>query len=235
MPYALMTSGGKDATLALDRTRRDGLDVRLLVTLYDGAASRVRYHWVRRELLHDQARALGLELLAVPTPPDTYEPVFNDVLVRLRERGYEGVIFGNVHLADVRAWYERRVRAAGLKHVEPLWGEPSVEVAWTVVERGYRAVVVSVNLAERATRFLGCEFDADLVTQITVMEGLDPCGERGEYHTFVFDGPEFRHPVGFSRGQITETDGHRFVDLIPLNGKSEPEGTQAGNRPGAAR
>lgn len=223
MPYALMTSGGKDATLALDRARRDGLDVPLLVTLYDGATSRLRYHWVRRELLQDQARALGLELLAVPTPPESYEPVFNDVLETLRERGYDGVIFGNVHLADVRAWYERRVRAAGLDHLEPLWGEPSVEVAWSVVERGYRAVVVSVNLAERATGFLGCEFDADLVTQISVLEGLDPCGERGEYHTFVFDGPEFRHPVGFSRGPIAEVDGHRFLDLVPLNGRSDSQ------------
>jgi len=222
MAYALMTSGGKDATLALDRARRDGIDVRLLVTLYDGATSRVRFHWVRQELLHDQARALGLELLAVPTPPETYEPVFNDVLLTLRERGFSGVVFGNVHLADVRQWYERRVRAAGLEHLEPLWGEPSVEVAWSVVERGYRAVVVSVNLAERAAEFLGREFDADLVTQISVIEDLDPCGERGEYHTFVFDGPEFQHPVGFSRGQLAETEGHRFVDLVPMNGGLEP-------------
>jgi diphthamide synthase (EF-2-diphthine--ammonia ligase) len=138
-----MTSGGKDATLALERARRSGLNVRLLVSLYDGASRRVRFHNVRKELIADQAAALGLELVAIPTPPDAYEPVFNDTMVRLRERGIETVVFGNVQLADVRQWYERRVRAAGLEHVEPLWGAPSVEVAWEVVERGYRALVVS--------------------------------------------------------------------------------------------
>ena len=218
MAYALMTSGGKDATLALDRARRAGADVRLLVTLYDGASSRVRFHWVRRQLLLAQARALALEPVVLPTPPDAFEPVFNDALQMLRERGVEGVIFGNVHLEDVRGWYEHRVRAAGLEHLEPLWGEPPVEVAWSVVERGYRAVVVSVNLADAAVPFLGREFDADLVTQIGVTDGLDACGERGEYHTFVFDGPEFAYPVGFARGAIAETEGHRFLDLMPLNG-----------------
>ncbi len=213
-----MTSGGKDATLAFDRARRSGIDVQLLVSLYDGASSRVRFHGVRKQLITDQAAALGLELLAVPTPSDAYEPVFNDTLAELRERDLEGVVFGNVHLDDVREWYERRVNAAGLEHVEPLWGAPAVEIAWEVVERGYRAVVVSVNLSERATQFLGCEFDADLVTQISVVDHMDPCGERGEYHTFVFDGPEFRDPVGFTRGQVTEHDGHRFLDLLPMNG-----------------
>jgi uncharacterized protein (TIGR00290 family) len=210
-----MTSGGKDATLALERARRSGLDVRLLVSLYDGASRRVRFHNLRKELIADQAAALGLELLAVPTPHDAYEPVFNDTMIRLRERGIDTVAFGNVHLADVRQWYERRVHAAGLEHVEPLWGSPSVEVAWEVVERGYRALVVSVNVQEGATAFLGCEFDADLVTQLCVLDHVDPCGERGEYHTFVFDGPEFRHAIGFGRGAIAEVEGHRFLDLVP--------------------
>ncbi len=220
MPYALMTSGGKDATLAFDRARRDGIDVRLLVSLYDGASSRIRFHEVRKQLIAHQSAALGLDLLAVPTPPEAFEPVFNDTLAALRDRDIEGVIFGNVHLTDVREWYERRVNAAGLEHVEPLWGDPAVEIAWEVVERGYRAVVVSVNLRERATKFLGCEFDADLVTQISVVDHMDPCGERGEYHTFVFDGPEFQHPVGFTRGRIAEHDDHRFLDLLPMNHES---------------
>ena len=91
-------------------------------------------------------------------------------------------------------------------------------VAWEVVERGYRALVTSVDLSQRAVEFLGREFDADLVTEISCMDGVDPCGERGEYHTFVFDGPEFAHPVGFTKGQTFDEDGHRFLDLIPFNG-----------------
>jgi uncharacterized protein (TIGR00290 family) len=221
MSYALMTSGGKDAMLALDRARRTGLDVSLLVSLYDGATSRIRFHGVRRQLLDLQAAALGMEVLALPVPPGGYEPVFNDALDALRARGLSGVIFGNISLADVRAWYEQRVVAAGLEHVEPLWGGPAVEVAWEVVERGFRALVVSVNLEERATTFLGREFDADLVTQISVIDRLDPSGERGEYHTFVFDGPDFAHPVGFTRGQPMELEGHRVLDLLPPNGSRD--------------
>jgi diphthamide synthase (EF-2-diphthine--ammonia ligase) len=95
-------------------------------------------------------------------------------------------------------------------------------LGWSTSSRS--AVVVSVNLAERATAFLGREFDADLVTQIGVTDGLDACGERGEYHTFVFDGPEFAHPVAFVRGATEEVEGHRFLDLMPLNGGPDPPG-----------
>jgi uncharacterized protein (TIGR00290 family) len=224
MAYALMTSGGKDAVLALDRAQRAGHEVTLLVSLYDGTTSRIRFHGLRKQLLNMQADALGIESLAVPVPPGGYEPVFNDALRNLRARGLTGVIFGNISLPDVRAWYEERVVAAGLEHLEPLWGDPAVEIAWEVVERGFRALVVSVNLAERATSFLGREFDADLVTQMSVIDHLDPAGERGEYHTFVFDGPDFAHTVGFTRGQEIEHDGHRYVDLLPPNGTLATDG-----------
>jgi len=132
------------------------------------------------------------------------------------------VMFGNISLADVRAWYEERVTAAGLAHHEPLWGEPSMELAYEVVERGYHALVVAVNLEMRAVRFLGRELDADLLTEIGITDDLDPCGERGEYHTFVFDGPEFQAPVGFAIGEPLVREGHRFLDLRPTNGSLAP-------------
>ncbi len=218
MSYALMTSGGKDCTLALDRARRAGLDVGYLVNIYEGSTDRVRFHGVRRTLIARQADALGLELLAGHTTPDDFEHVFTGLLRTLAARELTGVIFGNIHLADVRQWYEERVRAAGLEHVEPLWGDPAVELAWEVVERGYRALIVSVDLKQAAAEFLGREFDADLVTEIACTDELDPCGERGEYHTFVFDGPEFRHPVRFERGETVEIEGHRFLDLLSAGG-----------------
>jgi len=90
-----------------------------------------------------------------------------------------------------------------------------MELAYEVVERGYRALVVAVHLGMRAVRFLGRELDADLLTEIGITDDLDPCGERGEFHTFVFDGPEFRAPVGFTVGGPLELDGHRFLDLVP--------------------
>ena len=218
MALALMSSGGKDGTLALDRARRQGLEVRWLASVFEGNTGRLRFHGVPHQLLAAQARAMGLEPVLTRTHPDTFEEAFRRLLADLRGRGCTGVLFGNVSLADVRAWYEERVTAAGLTHHEPLWGEPSMELVYEVVERGYRALVVAVNVGMRATRFLGRELDADLLTEIGITDDLDPCGERGEYHTFVFDGPEFRTAVGFTIGDRLEREGHRFLDLRPSNG-----------------
>lgn len=218
MALALMTSGGKDGTLALDRARRSGLDVRWLASVFEGNTGRLRFHGIPHQLLEAQAKALGLEPILKRTHPDTFEQAFDRLLADLRDQGCTGALFGNISLADVRAWYEERVTAAGLTHHELLWGEPSMELAYEVVERGYHAMVVAVNLEMRAVRFLGREMDADLLTEIGITDDLDPCGERGEYHTFVFDGPEFRAPVGFAIGHQLEREGHRFLDLRPTNG-----------------
>lgn len=215
MSYALMSSGGKDGTLALDRALREGLDVRVLANIYEGSTGRVRFHGVRHELISRQAAALGLELLTAHTTPQAFEPVFLDLLQTIKNRGCTGILFGNIHLSDVRGWYEERVHAAGLDHIEPLWGDPPIELVHEVVERGYRALIVSVDLQQQAAGFLGRELDADLLTELSIADGLDPCGERGEYHTLVFDGPTFSHAVGFTTGTTVEIDGHRFVDLMP--------------------
>jgi len=214
VPYALMSSGGKDGTLAYDRATRSGLDVRVLANIYEGSTGRVRFHGVRQDLIARQAEALGLDLVSAHTTPEAFEPVFLRTLETLKQKKCDGVVFGNIHLADVRTWYEERVLAAGLDHVEPLWGDAPIELVHEVVERGYRAMLVSVDLKQNAARFLGRELDADLLTEIAITDNLDPCGERGEYHTYVFDGPTFKQPIPFTKGPIVEIDGHRFVDLM---------------------
>ena len=210
-----MTSGGKDSVLALDRARRDGVEVRYAATLYDRNSDRVRFHGVRRSLIQIQAAALGLELVAVPTTQQDFERDFSTTLDQLRARGVEGVVFGNVHLADVRKWYEDRTAARGLAHLEPLWGTPAIEVAWEVVERGYRPIITSVDPQRGAAPYLGREFDADVVTALGTMDDIDPCGESGEFHTFVFEGPELRDAVVYSRGETLDVDDHRVIDLVP--------------------
>ncbi|MEE8115621.1 MAG: hypothetical protein V3T28_00830 [Gemmatimonadales bacterium] len=219
MTYALMSSGGKDCTLAFDRAKRDGYDVRYLANIYEGTTDRVRFHGVRKELVRAQAEAMGLEPILSHTTPHDFEPVFVELLDELKRRGCRGVIFGNIHLADVRAWYEERVTRSGLEHVELLWGEPPMELVYEVVERGYHGLLVSVDLAAPAAHFLGRELDADLLTDIGITDDLDPCGERGEFHTFIYDGPEFRHAVAFDRGETLEIEGHRFIDLLPLQAR----------------
>lgn len=211
-----MSSGGKDSTLALDRARRQGLDVGILANLYERATGRVRFHGVRAALIAEQAAALGLTCLQAATGADDFADAFEQLLDDLKQRGCRGVVFGNIHLADVREWYEARVRAARLEHVEPLWGEPPIEIVYEVIERGYRALIVGVDAHRAAAPFLGRELDADVVTELGIAEGLDPSGERGEYHTFVYDGPAFAAPVGFRPGEVREADGHRLLDLLPL-------------------
>jgi len=215
MTYALMTSGGKDSVLALDRARRDDVDVRYAVTLYDRTSERVRFHGVRRPLIETQAAALGLEFVAVPTSQQDFARDFSTTLDQLVDRGVRGVVFGNVHLADVRGWYEERTTARGLTHLEPLWGIPAIEVAWEVVERGYRPIITSVDPLRGAAPYLGREFDADIVTALGTTDNVDPCGEGGEFHTFVFEGPELQDVVFFSTGETLNLENHRILDLEP--------------------
>lgn len=215
MVYALMSGGGKNATLALDRARRDRMDVGYLVSIYSGSSDRARFHGTHRALVEQQAKSLGLDPIAVHATDSDFDTAFQELLEKLNALDVRGLVFGDISLKSVRTWYEERVIAAGLEHIEPNWGEPSIEIAWEVVERGYQALVVSVNRARRATKYLGRELDADMVTEIGCTDGIDPCGERGEYHTFVFDGPEFEHTVDFSVGGQLEFEGHQLIELIP--------------------
>ena len=119
-----MWSGGKDSALALDRARRGGLEVARLISFYDSTTRRVRFHATRVEMLEAQAAAVGIGLCAIPTTWAEMEANLRHELASLREEGFTGMVLGDIHLADVRAWYEERVTAAGLEHVEPIWGEP---------------------------------------------------------------------------------------------------------------
>lgn len=213
MRYALSFSGGKDSMLALDRAIRQGLDVACLFNIYEGSSGRVRFHGIRAPLIAAQAEAIGIPLVQDSTHPDDYETVFLRTLERLREEGIGGIIFGNIHLADIRAWYEERVTGMDFQHVEPLWGEPGLVLAREVIERGYSPVVVSVDLARAPASWLGRTLDLDLLRDIEARPEIDPAGERGEYHTFVAGGPHFRHALDIRIGEQVEMEGHGLIEV----------------------
>jgi uncharacterized protein (TIGR00290 family) len=215
MRYALSFSGGKDSTLALDRSRRQGLDVAYLFTIYEGVTERVRFHGVRRELIEAQAKALDIPIILRPTYPKerNYEAVFFEVLDELKSWGVNGIIFGNIHLADIRSWYEERTRSHGFVHVEPLWGEAPQTLVREVVARGYQARIVSIDLSRGQRCWLGRYLDMYMIDELCAAADVDPCGERGEYHTFVEDGPLFRYPVTVIPGQEIEMEGHGLLEL----------------------
>lgn len=205
-----MWSGGKDSALALQRARARGLAVTRLLNFYDEASGRVRFHATRAELIAAQATAVGIAIRQYATPWDAYERAFTGALDELRREGFRGVVFGDIHLADVRAWYEERVAGAGLEHVEPIWGEPSARLLAEFVASGGRAVVTCVEDAKLDDRWLGRVIDETFVRDVAGL-GIDAAGEHGEYHSFAFDGPLFRAPLAWRAG-ARRRDG-RFSQL----------------------
>ena len=213
-PLALLTGSGKDATLALDRARHEGWDVRYGVSLYDGRSERIAFHGTRVALVRAHLEALDLEPIVLPVGEEGFEPAFRGALQRLVNDGVTGVVLGNIHLEDVRAWYEERIRGYGLRHIEPLWGEDPRELVEEVIDLGYKARVVSVSLDGGDPRWVGRVLTRKLAREIAHY-GADPSGERGEYHTFVSNGPLFSRPVEYAVGEYVTVRGHRLIDLRP--------------------
>lgn len=207
-----MWSGGKDSALALDRAIKSGIEVDRLISFYDSATRRVRFHATRVEMLEAQAAAIGIDLHAIPTTWREMEANLRGQLISLRAEGFTGVVFGDIHLADVRSWYEERVTAAGLKHIEPIWGEPPHLLLGEFISSGGRAVVTCVELAKLDEGWLGRVTDDRFASEIA-RTSVDACGENGEYHSFAFDGPVFRKPLSWTAGERRLDSGFAQLDL----------------------
>ena len=214
-------SGGKDSLLALRTMLADpSLEVDALMTTVTTEYDRISVHGVRRSLLHAQAHALGLSLLEMEIPAScdnaTYEAALTRALHAARDRSpsVRRCVFGDLFLEDVRRYREERLAAMGMEPLFPLWGMPTNELARTFIDDGFRAVIVCVDSTVLAPSFSGREYDAAFLAELP--KGVDPCGENGEFHTFVYDGPLFRDRVTFSIGETVVRDA-RFVytDLVP--------------------
>jgi uncharacterized protein (TIGR00290 family) len=219
-PMILSWSGGKDSALALATLREhpDFEPVALLTTVtarYD----RVSIHGVRRELLAAQARAIGLPLHEMWLEPassnERYEAALTAALAELRVCYPEAgrVAFGDLFLEDVRRYREERLAAAGWAGVFPLWGAPTHALARSFIDAGYEARLVCVDTTMVSIDFAGRAFDAGLLRDLP--ESVDPCGERGEFHTFVADGPGFSAPVPYKVGEVVLREGRfAYCDLV---------------------
>jgi len=208
-------SGGKDAAWALHLARQQDVEVAALLTTT--AAGRVAMHEVRGALVEAQAAAAGLPLWTVPLPwpcPNAeYESAMRAVLERARKEGIEAVVFGDLFLAEIRAYRESLLAGTGVRPVFPLWGKDTAALAAQMIAQGLRATVVCVDLRKLSARFAGRDLDAALLADLP--EGCDPCGENGEFHTFAWGGPMFRAPVPIARGAVEERGGFAFADLLP--------------------
>ncbi len=215
----LSWSGGKDSCLALDELRRSHeVEVAALLTTITEGAERVGMHAVRRSLIAAQAERLGIPLhpIMIPGCPsnEVYERRMGVALAEHRERGIEEVAFGDLFLEEIRAYRETMLASVGMRGLYPIWGRDTAELARGFVGGGFRAILVCVDTRALDRSFAGRLFDADLLSALPA--GVDPCGERGEFHTFVFDGPGFASAVRFAVGETTVDGPHAFADLVPV-------------------
>lgn len=220
-PVVLSWSGGKDSALALARLRADpAVEVVALLTTVTAGYDRISIHGVRRTLLHAQADALGLPVREVTLDPassnEAYERTMADALAELRGALPEvrRLAFGDLFLEDVRGYREALAARYGFGSLFPLWGEPTDALARTMLRVGLAARLVCVDTQALPAELAGRAFDAALLESLPA--GVDPCGERGEFHTFVSDGPGFRHRIAYTVGETVLRDGRfAFCDLLP--------------------
>jgi uncharacterized protein (TIGR00290 family) len=215
----LSWSSGKDSAWSLQVLRQAGqTDVTGLFTTVNAALDRVAMHAVRRTLLEAQARAAGLDLHVIeiphPCPNAAYERIMGAFVAGARARGVEAMAFGDLFLADIRAYRERRLAGTGIAPLFPLWGRDTHRLAREMIAGGLVAHVTCVDPARLDRSFAGRRFDGALLADLPA--DADACGENGEFHTFVSAGPMFRTPVAVRRGDATERDGFVFADLVPV-------------------
>lgn len=214
-------SGGKDSAMALYRLQREGIyEIHGLLTTMTERYDRVQMHGVRRILLEAQAEALGIRLIQVWVPYHadnaTYEEAMRQALSPLLAQGVSAVAYGDLFLEDIRAYREELLAASGLRGLYPVWGENTAHMAKSVIEEGFQATLVCIDPAAIGPDFAGRRYDHTLLADLP--PGVDPCGENGEFHTFVHDGPNFRYPLATMRGITVERSGFVFADLLPVVG-----------------
>jgi uncharacterized protein (TIGR00290 family) len=216
-PYALSWSGGKDSALALRALTADGgaPPAALLTTVTEGA-ERISMHGVRRSLVAAQAGALGVPLVEVRIPPgasnDQYEDRLAAALHASPLRGLDEIAFGDLFLADIRAYRETQLASIGRRASFPLWGRDTALLAREFLADGFAATIVCVDLGALPPAFAGRAFDASLLVDLDAA-GVDPCGENGEFHTFVHAGPVFAEPIACRPGEVVTRGGFVFADL----------------------
>lgn len=216
-PSALIAwSSGKDSAWALHEVRRDeSFQVIGALTTVTDTFTRVSMHGVREELLLAQLEAADLAPIIVripyPCPNEVYERAMTAALQTARTRAVSHIIFGDLFLADVRAYRERQLAGSGITPVFPLWQRPTAGLARAMIDGGLEAHLAVVDLNKLPASFAGRRYDASLLA--TLPSGIDPCGENGEFHSFVSAGPMFKRQIAVKVGETVEREGFAFADL----------------------
>ena len=218
----LSWSGGKDSALALYEIQQAGdYEIMALLTTMTEAYDRSSMHGIRRPLIEQQAESLGISLEEVLLSPvssnEEYDAKMREMLERYKAEGVSAVVFGDIFLEDVRKYREERLASVGVKGIFPLWGRDTTELARTFTELGFKAVITCVDTEQLDRSYAGRAFDEDMLASLAA--GVDPCGENGEFHSFVYAGPIFKRSIPHRTGEVVLRDERfAFCDLIQEQG-----------------
>lgn len=218
-PILFCWSGGKDSAMALHALlQQEGVRVTALLTTVTEGYERISMHGVRRELLERQAQSIGLPLHEVRIPPQCVNPIYEARMEEALRVHYDGgvrrVAFGDIFLEDLRAYREKNLARIGMTALFPLWKQDTRELIRFFHAQSFRAFAACIDGKVLDASFAGRELDESFFRDLP--PGADPCGENGEFHTFVFDGPIFRMPIGVRTGELVQRDSFVFCDLLPL-------------------
>ncbi len=210
-------SGGKDSCIMLAQLLIDNrYEVTALVTTVTEGFDRISMHGVRRTLLEAQAASLGIPLTIVYIPKDAthaaYQSRMETAFTRYRQQGITTVAFGDLFLVHVRRYREEWLTRVGMQAIFPIWHQDTAKLARAFIDQGFKAVITCVDTTVLASSFAGRRFDHQFLRDLPAT--VDPCGENGEFHSFVFDGPIFQRTVRCAKGQVVQPDSRSFCDLI---------------------
>jgi uncharacterized protein (TIGR00290 family) len=219
-------SSGKDSAFALHEIRRAGkFDVVGALTTVTEAFDRVSIHGVRQQILQAQCQAAGLPLRVVPIPypcPNAiYETRMAAAVARAVSEGITHIVFGDLFLAEIRAYREQKLAGTGLTPVFPLWERPTLPLAHAMIESGMEAYLATVDLKKLPAEFSGRKFDLRLLADLP--DGVDPCGENGEFHTCVVAGPIFSRALAVAAGERVQRDGYGYCDLVMVDNRAHQD------------
>lgn len=207
-------SGGKDSCLAAYKAHASGARIKYLANTISRDYRRVRFHGVQSELIALQARALGIRLLQKETTPEDYENEFIDNIKRGINGDVSGLTFGDIHLHGCYAWSSNICNKLGLDLVEPLWGSRPITILRELVDLGFDAIIVSTQASLLGKEWIGRHINEKFITDIQKEQNVDACGENGEYHTLVLDGPSFNERIEITESRPIFKEGYWFLDIL---------------------
>jgi uncharacterized protein (TIGR00290 family) len=231
-PILFCWSGGKDSAMALHALIQQNIPIAALLTTVTETYNRISMHGVRRELLVQQAESIGLPLHEVRIPPQCINPIYE---TRMEEAlrihyaaGVRSVAFGDIFLEDLRAYREKNLARIDMTALFPIWKRDTRDLIRKFHTDGFRAITVCVDPRVLAPSFAGRELDQSFFYDLP--PDVDPCGENGEFHTFVFAGPIFRQSISFAPGEVVQRDGFTYCDLAPSDARDTRARLHAGVR-----